>query len=151
MHSTTAGSVAIVNRLIEVCKDGEAGFHTVSEHVKNSELKTLFHSYSEQRAQFAKELQAEVSRLGCTPERTGSMSGTLHRGWVNLKSAVVGMNDACLVAECERSDEMAKKEYEEALKAHLSVETQGLLQRHYAAIKEALNRIRALETAAAVH
>ena len=54
--------ISTLNNLIETCKDGENGFRTASDGVKNQELKALFLTYSQQRAQFASELQAEVRR-----------------------------------------------------------------------------------------
>ena len=67
----------------------------------------------------AQELQAEVRALGGDPEKAGSMSGSVHRGWINIKSAVTGKNDASIIAEAERGEDIAKKAYEEAVKAAL--------------------------------
>src|SRR6516162_5770950 len=96
--------VTVLNGLIETCKDGEEGYRTAARCVNNSDLKVLFTSYAEQRAHFAVELQAEVRRLGADPEKTGTLVGALHRGWTNLKSIVVGADEAAIVAECERGE-----------------------------------------------
>src|SRR5437868_12560597 len=90
MSPQTRDLVSVVNNLIETCRDGEEGYQTAAKCVNNSDLKALFTSYSQQRAQFAAELQDEVRRLGGEPEKTGSIAGALHRGWTNIKSAVVG-------------------------------------------------------------
>ena len=59
--------ISTLNNLIETCKDGQDGFRQAAEGVKHTELKTLFLTYAQQRAQFAGELQSEVHRLGGTP------------------------------------------------------------------------------------
>ncbi len=73
-----------LNDLIEACRDGESGFQTAADYVKDPELKKRFNQYSEQRAQFASELQSEVRQLGGIPAKTGSVSAAFQRGWMNI-------------------------------------------------------------------
>jgi len=139
--------ISTLNNLIETCKDGENGFRTAAEGVKNSELTTLFNTYSQQRAQFAAELQAEVRNLGGDPENTGSVAATLHRGWINIKSTVTGEDEAAVISECERGEDSAIKNYKEALSATLPANLQTIIQRQFTQVKEAHDRIRAMEKA----
>lgn len=139
--------ISTLNNLIETCKDGENGFRTAADGVKNTELKTLFNTYSQQRAQFAAELQAEVRNLGGDPENTGSVAATLHRGWINIKSTVTGEDEDAVVSECERGEDSAVKNYKEALNTTLPANVQSIVQRQFTQVKEAHDRIRALEKA----
>ena len=77
--------VECLNDLIETCRDGENGFQTAADHVQDPELKKLFTRCSEQRAQFASELQSEVRQLGGTPAQKGSVSAAFHRGCANFE------------------------------------------------------------------
>jgi len=139
--------ISTLNNLIETCKDGQNGFQTAADGVKNSELKTLFHTYARQRAQFAGELQAEVRRLGGDPEQTGSVAATLHRGWIDIKSAVTGEDENAVISECERGEDSAVSNYKDALNANLPADVRSIVERQYAQVKEAHDRIRALERA----
>ena len=139
--------ISTLNNLIETCKDGQTGFQTAAEGVKNSELKTLFHTYSQQRAQFAGELQEEVRRLGGDPEKTGSVAAALHRGWIDIKSAVTGEDENAVISECERGEDSAVKNYQDAINAGLPGDVRSIVERQYAQVKEAHDRIRALERA----
>lgn len=139
--------ISTLNNLIETCKDGQNGFQTAAEGVKNSELKTLFHTYSQQRAQFAGEMQGEVRRLGGDPEKTGSIAATLHRGWIDIKSAVTGEDENAVIAECERGEDSAVKNYQDAINAGLPGDVRSIVERQYTQVKEAHDRIRALERA----
>lgn len=139
--------ISTLNNLIETCKDGENGFRTASDGVKNSELKTLFLTYSQQRAQFAAELQNEVRTLGGDPEDTGSVAATLHRGWINIKSTVTGEDEGAIISECERGEDSAVRNYQEALNADLPANIHSVVQRQYTQVKEAHDRIRTLERA----
>src|SRR5829696_5941992 len=112
---TNDNVISTLNNLIETCKDSEDGFRTAADGVKNSELKTLFLTYSQQRAQFAAELQNEVRNLGGDPEDAGSVAASLHRGWINIKSTVTGEDEGAVISECERGEDSAVKNYREAL------------------------------------
>lgn len=148
MHNGNDNVISTLNNLITTCKDGENGFSTAADGVENADLKTLFHSYSTQRGQYAGELQSEVRRLGGDPQKSGSVAATLHRGWMNIKSAVTGKDESTIIAECERGEDSAMKNYEEALRVILPADVQALVQRQYAGVREAHDRIRALEVAA---
>ncbi len=140
-------AISTLNNLIETCKDGENGFRTAADGVKNAELKTLFTTYSQQRAKFAAELQGEVRGLGGDPEKTGSVAASLHRGWINIKSAVTGEDEAAVIAECERGEDSAKANYEEALKEDLPANIKSTIERQYGEVKEAHDRVRDLKRA----
>lgn len=139
--------ISTLNNLIETCKDGENGFRTAADGVKNSELKTLFNTYSQQRAQFAAELQAEVRNLGGDPENTGSVAATLHRGWINIKSTVTGEDEGAVISECERGEDSAVRNYKDALNETLPANLQSIIQKQFTQVKEAHDRIRAMEKA----
>ena len=139
--------ISTLNNLIETCKDAQEGFRQAAEGVKNSELKTLFHAYSTQRAQFAGELQNEVRRLGGDPEKSSSTLGALHRGWINLKAAVTGEDEGAIISECERGEDAAVRNYEDAIKSELPGNVRELVERQFAEVKTAHDRIRSLERA----
>lgn len=140
-------TISTLNNLIETCKDGQNGFQTASEGVKNGELKKLFLGYSQQRSQFAGELQNEVQRLGGDPEKTGSVAATLHRGWMNIKSTVTGEDEGAIIAECERGEDSAVRNYKDALAQDLPENIRAIVQSQYAQVQEAHDRVRSLEKA----
>jgi uncharacterized protein (TIGR02284 family) len=147
MATETNDVISTLNNLIETCRDGQNGFQTASEGVTNSELKTLFLGYSQQRAQFAGELQSEVRRLGGDPENTGSVAASLHRGWINIKSAVTGKDEAAVIAECERGEDSAVRNYKDALAENLPENIRAIVQSQYTQVQEAHDRVRSLERA----
>lgn len=141
--------ISTLNNLIETCKDGEQGFRTAAEGLRDLQTKTIFQEYARQRAQMTIELQAEVRRLGGDPEKAGSVSGSMHRGWINIKSAVTGKDDSSIIAEAERGEDVAKSAYESAVKETLPPQTQTIVQRQAGQVREAHDRVRDLERATA--
>ena len=137
-----------LNELIETCKDGEEGFRTCAEDIKNAELKTMFNTMARHCAEAAGELGTEVQRLGGKPERSGSLAGSAHRRWVDIKSAIMGKDDAAVLAECERGEDVAKSSYESALKKDLPSNIRAIVERQFHGVMQHHDRVRALERAA---
>ncbi len=137
-----------LNELISICKDGEQGFATAAEGVEDAQLKALCLQYSAQRLGFARELQNEVQQLGGTPEKSGTVTGGLHRGWIDIKSVVTGRDEAAIISECERGEDVAKESYEKALNAYMPAGVTGVIQRQYSGVKEAHDRFSAMQKAA---
>ena len=140
--------IECLNDLIQTCRDGESGFQTAADHVKDGSLKELFIDCSVQRAQFASELESEVRQLGGSPAKSGSVSAAFHRGWMNIKAIVTGGSDDAIVAECERGEDTALENYQRVLKQNLPPNVLPVAKHQFTEIKRSHDRIRALDKAA---
>lgn len=138
---TTEDTILELNRLIETCKDGELGYRTAAADVRNTELETVFTEYAKQRGQFARSLQAEVERLGGKPEESGSVSGTLMRGWMGLKSALSSGSGAAIIASCESAELAAVAAFDWAANLDISGQTRVLVEKQCKAVKETHARL----------
>jgi uncharacterized protein (TIGR02284 family) len=137
--------VSTLNRLIETCRDGESGFKLAAGAVDDLNLQHLLESYSQQRTEFAAELQNEVRRLGEDPVNAGHITASLHRGWMDIRSAVAGREEGPIIAECERGEDAAVKAYEEAVATPLPLDIRAVVERQFSKIKDAHDQIRSLE------
>lgn len=138
-------NVSVLNNLIETCKDGAQGYARAAKEAKDPELARVFSDYATQRNQFIVELQQSVRALGGDPEGHSSITGSLHRGWINLKSALSSNEPRAVLAECERGEDAAVQNYRIALtEAELDLTTRALIQRQAAGVKEAHDRIKQL-------
>ncbi len=138
--------IATLNDLIETSRDGEQGFRTCADGVKSAQLKQMFQQAANRCAQAVSELQAKVRAFGGDPERRGSVSGSLHRAWVDIKSTITGMDEAA-VAECERGEEVATKAYEDALSKGLPADVRSMVERQYQGVRQHQDRVRQLRGA----
>ena len=73
----------------------------------------------------------------------------MHRAWTNIKSAINGMSEHAVLAECERGEDAAKAAYEAALQKNLPVDVRTLVDRQYQGVKANHDRVRNLRNAAA--
>jgi uncharacterized protein (TIGR02284 family) len=114
--STTANAIGVLNDLIEINNDRVAGFEKAIADIKdeNIDLKELFQGYAEQSRKNGQELAAFVGDAGQV-ETGNSVSGTLHRAWIDLKSIFGGTDREGILSEAERGEDAIKKAYKDAL------------------------------------
>lgn len=141
---TNENTISTLNNLIETCKDGQEGFKDAAEGVENSNLKRVFYEYSQQRSQFSGELQQLVRELGSEPEDSSSFTGSIHRGWLNIKSVITGNDETSILNECERGEDVAVNEYKKALAEALPQNISEVVQRQYAEVQAAHDQIKGL-------
>lgn len=149
-HPETASNddvISTLNGLIATCKDGQDGFKTAAEGIERSELKSTFYELSQQRSEFVGVLQELVRSLGGDPEKSGSMSAAVHRGWIDIKSLVTGKDEEAILNECERGEDYAKDAYTDALKTALPANIADVIGQQSQTVLAAHNKIRSLRNA----
>jgi uncharacterized protein (TIGR02284 family) len=136
--------ISTLNNLIETSKDGEEGFRSCAQNVKNPTLKTFFEQKAERCREGAVQLQATVREMGGDPETGGSMAGAMHRFWVNIRGTISGMDDHAILDECERGEDSAKRAYEDALKEDLPGDARRVIENQYREVKTNHDRVKEL-------
>lgn len=146
-------AISVLNDLIETSKDGQEGFKSCAEDIKQQDLKAFFVKRSADCATAAAELQSAVRSLGGQPETSTSVAGDLHRRWVDVKSIFTGKGEEAVLNEAERGEDHALKAYKEALEKidkHQLLHIRDLVvrqlqgvQRNHDEVKALRNRVRA--------
>ncbi|CAA9214082.1 MAG: hypothetical protein AVDCRST_MAG95-244 [uncultured Adhaeribacter sp.] len=142
-----------LNDLVETCKDGMKGYETAAESVNNPQLKAELSTLAQQRAQFVSELESQALRYGISTQNDNTVeglamdaAGAVHRGWINLKSAITGNSNEAILSECENGDAAALKAYETALGASsLPTDIRDIIEKQHSEILEAKNRITSMK------
>ncbi len=136
--------IEVLNELIATSKDGERGFLKAAEDAHDAQLKELLSSRAATCTQGARELQDLVVKLGGKPESGGTVAGALHRGWVDLKSAVGNRSDHSILEDCEKGEDVAKKRYHDALEKDLPTDVRTVIERQFQGVLQNHDRIRDL-------
>lgn len=136
--------IAVLNDLIEISKDGERGFRTAADDVEETPLKQFFLNGAQQCKEGARELKTEVLRAGGDPERSGSVAGALHRGWVEVKSMLTGRNAQAVLDEVERGEDAAVRAYRAALEKPLPHDVRSIVQRQFEGVIANHDRVKVL-------
>jgi uncharacterized protein (TIGR02284 family) len=138
-----ADEISTLNSLIETLKDGQNGFQTAAEDVKDSSIKATFNQFAQERAQMVAELQSHVRTHAEKPATTGSVAAAAHRGWMNLKSALGG-GEKAILDEAERGEDVAVEAFEKALKEPMDPDASQIVRKQYGQVKQAHDRVKSL-------
>lgn len=137
-----------LNDLIETSKDGEYGFRTSAEYLRDPGLIQSFTTRAEECRQAASELQQLVLRFGGKAEDSGTAAGALHRGWVAVKGTLAGYTDKAILEETERGEDSALAAYRKALDEDLPTDVRLVVERQYEGVKRNHLQVRTLRDAA---
>jgi uncharacterized protein (TIGR02284 family) len=145
MSTTTPSIASVLNPLIEACADGQEGYRDAAENVKNLDYKSLFAELAAQRQLYIGELRRQLLALGESVEESGSIAGAVHRGWLDLKSALTSGDEHAILSECERGEDFAVARYRVAL-AHdeLPGNIRGIIEQQFEGVQAAHDRVRDL-------
>jgi uncharacterized protein (TIGR02284 family) len=136
---------AVLNHLIETCKDAERGFRHVAEHATDPVLKSLFLDIASQRARFAADLLPHAQRLGGANAHDGTTAGALHRTWIDLRSAISRGDPVAAIHEAERGEHFSRGVYQSALDGMLPPTARELVEAQYVELNKTADRLRGLE------
>lgn len=140
----------VINDLIEINNDRTAGFEKTIADIKdeNIDLSGLFQGYAEQSRKNGQQLAALVGNVD-EVETGNSVSGKLHRAWIDVKSLFGGNDRAGILSEAERGEDAIKKAYKDALAGgDLPVNALEIINSQALEINEAHDEIKALRNAA---
>lgn len=138
----------LLNELIQTCRDGQDGFEKSAKAIDDPALRDELLEYSAQRRQFADELQSRVASAGEEPAEEGSVAAVMHRGWMDLRSALSSNDRYAILAECERGEDSAVSAYRKAMESDLPPEYESIVQLQYEEVLRTHDRVKALRDAA---
>lgn len=113
-NDADTGDTTTLNTLIGTLIDSIDGYQKAAADTENTRFAEMFNARARERQQAVTSLQAAVARLGGNPEDDGTTAGAVHRGWINLKEAVLGRDDEAIVKEVERGEDYLKGKFEAA-------------------------------------
>ncbi len=139
--------VTILNALIHLCHDAHDGYMQAADGITSSAYKTIFAEYALQRNRFATQLANLVLDHGGDPDDDGHAMSMFARGWINIDRVLRGSDYGSILAECERSEDIAKSAYERTLEKPLTNDVAAIIGQQYEQIIDAHKRIRDLRDA----
>ena len=119
---------AVLNHLIETCRDAERGLLVAADQVKSSELKRLFLGLAEQRHAFANDLLPHAQRLGGASVSDGTAAAALHRVWIQVKARLASDVDQAILEEAARGERYAMHAYDDAVAEMIPPDVRDLVE-----------------------
>lgn len=145
-EKTHKETVNALQGIIEKNYDAEKGYKKAMEDAKNPALKGFLQQQAARRSRFATAIDQRLRQLGETPKERGSMTGNLHRAWIDIKSSVAGNTDEAVLEEVIRGEKASVEEYQDVLKQHnLAPEITQELQSQVGDIQNTLSKVKRIE------
>lgn len=146
METYTEKIAAKLNSLMEKNRDAEKGFAKAADKSKAKSLAEWFNDRSVDRKVFNEDLKVEIASFGQDFDESGSLTGDLHRTWMDLKTLFSTDNDEAMLKEAIRGEKAALDEYNEVLgEISLPSSTEMVLNAQLAKIEQGLGFLRNLE------
>jgi uncharacterized protein (TIGR02284 family) len=145
---TTEKTTDVLNDLVKINNDRVAGFENASENLENDSegLRPVFNKLAGESRDYAAELSAKAREFNGEAEEGTSVSGTLHRAWIDVKATFTGHDLESILNECERGEDAIKSAYKSALEdsGELPFEVVEMITRQQQGIIEGHNLIKSL-------
>lgn len=142
----TSHDIRTLNGLIATTLDSVDGYNAAAGETESGRFGEIFRARAAERRAVVTALQAEVSRIGGTPEDDGTILAGAHRVFLNLKAAITGHDDKAVVNEVESGEDHIKAKYEAALADNdISASVKAAIQTAYTSVREGHDQMRDLK------
>lgn len=123
------------------------GYQEAAEEVKSADLKSKLSEFSQQRAHFVSDLEGYARQYGIEAKDENTIesvatdaAAAVHRGWINIKSAITGQDDSAVLEAAETGEATALKAYETVLSSSdMPAGAKTVFQQQHDAILQAKN------------
>lgn len=139
----TDSTVAVVlQRVMNICKDGADGYETAALCTADKTLKAFFLHLAAQRTGFVERLKNESLRAGYDLQTAGTVSGLFHRFWIRVKVLLSRRGDERVVEESIMGEKVAVSIYNEAINVRqMPSHLNNLLEEQQYFIKAAIGQL----------
>lgn len=127
-----------LNQLLEKNYDAEKGYKDAADKVQNTRMKQFLEEQAQLRYDFGHQIKSEIKAFDGEVDKGGSVKGSMHRAWMDLKSAVSSDKEANVMEEVQRGEQSALEEYDEVINnSNLPATTKDVLTQQRAKIQQA--------------
>lgn len=135
--------VDTLNAIIAIALDGASTLAKGADMVKDRRAQALFATLAAERDGIVACLQAEVRSLGGVPEDRGTVVGSAHRLYAEVKSALAPNDHRGVIDEIHRSEERVRDKFRELLERdkELPRATRDLVERKFEQVRRSCLRV----------
>ncbi|HTH82336.1 MAG TPA: PA2169 family four-helix-bundle protein [Mucilaginibacter sp.] len=149
-------TIETLNDLVQINNDRIKGFEKAiketTEANNDQELIAVFNNKILESQQLKSTLTQEVQVLGGDAATDTSVSGTIHRTWLQVKATFTGHSEKSILEECEFGEDAIKKAYQSALdEERLPAYIRDILNDQKAIIDQSHDEIKALRDSVEQH
>jgi uncharacterized protein (TIGR02284 family) len=139
--------VDTLNGMIAVSMDGAATLTKGADILNDPRIKSLLAELAAERESIVAELQKEVRSLGGTPEDRGTVVGSAHRLYTEVKLALAPNDRRAVIEEIKRSEERVREKFQALLAEDkaLPPAVRAVVEQQFERMRESGRRVGQLE------
>ncbi len=101
----------LINDVLALLEDSRKGYREAAERAEDASVKLHLNELSMARAQ----LIDALARASNAEPTDGTVKGTVHRAWIDLRDALSASDNTNILRECERGETFLAERYKDAL------------------------------------
>lgn len=101
----------LINDILALLEDSRKGYQEASARAENPTVKLHLNELSMARTQ----LVDDLARASDEDPTGGTLKGTLHRAWIDVRDALSASDNTNVLRECERGETYLADRYKDAL------------------------------------
>ncbi len=101
----------LINDILALLADSRKGYQEASERAEDATVKLHLSELSMARTQ----LIDDLARASDEDPAGGTLKGSLHRAWIDVRDALSSTENANILRECERGETYLADRYKDAL------------------------------------
>ena len=146
-------TIETLNDLVQINNDRIKGYqNAIKESKDDNELIRIFNNKILESQQLKSTLAEEIQVLGADAATETTVSGTIHRTWLEVKAAFTGHSEKSILEECEFGEDAIKKAYQSAIdEENLPAYIRDILNDQKAIIDQSHDEIKALRDSVEQH
>ncbi len=145
---TASPGVDILNAMIAVSLDGAGTLAKGADIVKDPRIRSLLADLAAEREKVVTRLKDEVRGLGGVPEDRGTVVGSAHRLYTEVKNALAPDDRHGVIEEIQRSEERVREKFQELLQQDraLPPAVREVAELQLEQVRRSCSRVRDLDT-----
>ena len=134
-----------LNELIEITRDGQTFYTEAVGRVTNSHLKAVFRGLIDVKAKMISTLSEHVRARGMEPSAQGTLAGSFHKLYGDVRAKLSTQGDLTFVAQLEAAEDRLLTAFEQAAADAGDPELRRIITRHLPKVRLCHDEMRNLK------
>jgi uncharacterized protein (TIGR02284 family) len=144
--TTSATITEVLQDLVKINEDRIKGYETAGDDIEkyDEDLKAVFVDMADQSMENVDELQEIIESFGGKEEDNSSLSGSIHRVWMDMKAMFTGKDRLSILNSCEYGEDAILKAYDSALASDAEIDavTRQVITTQRSSLKQSHDQIK---------
>jgi len=134
-----------LNELIEITRDGQTFYTEAVGRVTNSHLKAVFRGLIDVKAKMISTLSEHVRARGMEPSAQGTLAGSFHKLYGDVRAKLSTQGDMTFVAQLEAAEDRLLTAFEQAASDASDPELRRIITRYLPKVRLCHDEMRNLK------